>query len=74
MVLMVGPPQNIQDVSCKGNCRDNAVSGSFFHMLKTERVHYQRYQTRVEAKRDIFEYFANNHLSPVDYEMQLKSA
>ncbi len=41
-------------------------------MLKIERVHYQRYQTRVEAKRDIFEYievfynrdrlhFANNH-------------
>ena len=45
-----------QSMSRKGNCRDNAVSESFFHALKTELVHHQRYQTRAEAKQDIFEY------------------
>ena len=74
-----------QSMGRKGNCWDNAVSESFFHTLKTERVHHQHYQTRAEAKQDIFEYIevfynrerihsANNYLSPVDYEMQLKSA
>ena len=58
------------------------VSESFFHALKTELVHHQHYQTRAEAKRDIFEYIevfynrdrlhsSNNYLSPMDYEMQL---
>jgi putative transposase len=75
----------IQSMSRKGNCWDNAVSESFFHTLKTELVHHQRYQTRDEAKQDIFEYIevfynrerlhsANHYVSPVDYEMQLKSA
>jgi putative transposase len=75
----------IQSMSRKGNCWDNAVSESFFHTLKTEQVHHQSYQTRAEAKQDIFEYIevfynrerlhsANNYLSPVDYEMHLKSA
>jgi transposase InsO family protein len=73
-----------QSMSRKGNCWDNAVSESFFHTLKTELVHHQHYQTRAKAKQDIFEYIevfynrerihsANNYLSPVDYEMQLKS-
>jgi putative transposase len=74
-----------QSMSRKGNCWDNAVSESFFHTLKTELVHHQSYQTRDEAKQDIFDYIevfynrerlhsTNNYLSPVDYEMQLKSA
>jgi putative transposase len=74
-----------QSMSRKGNCWDNAVAESFFHTLKTELVHHQRYQTRAEAKQDIFEYIevfynrerlhsANNYWSPVDYEMQFKSA
>jgi len=44
-------------------------------------VHHQHYQTRAEAKQELFEYievFYNrerlHYLSPVDYEMQLKSA
>jgi putative transposase len=45
-----------QSMSRKGNCWDNAVSESFFHTLKTERVRHQRYQTRAEANQDIFEY------------------
>lgn len=40
----------------KGNCWDNAAMESFFNSLKNERVHHQRYQTREEAKQDIFDY------------------
>jgi transposase InsO family protein len=29
---------------------------SFFHTLKTEHVPHQRYQTREEARQDIFEW------------------
>jgi transposase InsO family protein len=29
---------------------------TFFHALKTELVHHRNYQTRGEAKADIFEY------------------
>jgi len=75
----------IQSMSRKGNCWDNAVAESFFHTLKTELIHHQRYPTRAEAKQDIFEYIevfynrerfhsANNYLSPVDYERQQKAA
>jgi transposase InsO family protein len=45
-----------QSMSRKDNCWDNAVSESFFHTLKTERVHHRRYQARAETKQDIFEY------------------
>lgn len=43
-------------MSRKGNCWDNAAMESFFNSLKNERVHHQRYGTREEAKRDIFDY------------------
>ncbi len=46
----------ICSMSRKGNCWDNAPSESFFHTLKTELVYHRRYQTRQEAKQDIFEY------------------
>ena len=46
----------ICSMSRKGNCWDNAPSESFFHTLKTELTHHRRYQTRVEAKQEIFEY------------------
>ena len=29
---------------------------SFFHSLKTERVHHRIYGTRAEARRDLFQY------------------
>jgi len=40
----------------KANCYDNAVTESFFHTLKVELVHRQRYPTRRLAKSSIFEY------------------
>ena len=43
-------------MSRKGNCYDNAPMESFFGSLKTERVHHRHYQTKTEAKTDIFEY------------------
>jgi len=43
-------------MSGKGNCLDNAPMESFFHTLKTERVHHRVYTTRAEARRDLFLY------------------
>ena len=40
----------------KGNCYDNAVAESFFSSLKNEIVHHRNYQTRDEARTEIFEY------------------
>jgi len=66
-------------MSRKGDCWDNAVMASFFSTLRKELVHHRRYQTREEAKRDIFDYieiFYNRqrlhsslgYLTPVEYE------
>jgi transposase InsO family protein len=43
-------------MSRKGNCWDNAAMESFFHSLKTECVYHERYLTRNEAKKSIFDY------------------
>ena len=70
-------------MSRKGDCYDNAPMESFFHTLKTERVHHQQYATRAEARRDIFAYIegfynktrrhsAIGYISPI--EMELKAA
>lgn len=74
----------LQSMSRKGNCWDNAVAESFFHTLKTEWVHHRQFETREQAKQEIFEYIevfynrerlhsSNNYLSPVDYEMLNKN-
>ena len=46
----------IPSMSGKGDCYDNAPMESFWATLKTELVHQERYQTRDEARRSIFEY------------------
>lgn len=72
-----------QSMSGKGNCYDNAFAESFFHTLKTELIYQNSYQTREEAKQDIFEYievFYNrkrrhtslDYLSPEQFEQQFK--
>ena len=69
----------IQSMSRKGNCWDNSVAESFFHTLKTELTHHERFETREQAKVAIFEYIetyynrkrmhsANDYLSPVEFE------
>ena len=45
-----------QSMSRRGNCWDNAPMESFFHTLKTERVHHRVYATRDQARRDLFGY------------------
>jgi len=67
-------------MSRRGNCYDNAVAESFFHLLKTERIRRKTYKTRQEARQDVFDYIeifynpkrrhANNGmLSPIEFEM-----
>ncbi|NOJ50969.1 IS3 family transposase, partial [Bradyrhizobium sp. WSM 1744] len=70
-------------MSRKADRYDNAPMESFFHTLKTELVHQQHYETREEARRDIFAYIegfynrkrrhsAIGYISPI--EMELKAA
>jgi putative transposase len=72
-------------MSRKGNCYDNAVAESFFGSLKRERVLHMRYQTREEARRDLFEYvevFYNQkrlhsslgYVAPAEYDARMKVA
>ncbi len=71
----------VGSMSRKGDCWDNAVAESFFHTLKVELVHRNKFRTRDEAKRKIFEYvemYYNRrrahstlgNLSPFEYERQ----
>ena len=43
-------------MSRRGNCHDNAVTESFFQLLKRERIRRRIYKTRSEAREDIFNY------------------
>jgi len=72
-------------MSRKGNCWDNAPSESFFHTLKTEMVHHEKFKTRSEAKQAIFEYievFYNRqrkhstigYIAPMEYDEAYKKA
>ena len=69
----------ICSMSGKGDCWDNACMESFFGSLKTEWVHGKKYQTKEEAKKDVFKYIevfynhkrrhaALGYLSPAAYE------
>ncbi len=46
----------VLSMSRKGNCWDNAPAESFFKTLKTELVHGTHFQSRDQAKQEIFEY------------------
>jgi len=71
----------ISSMSGVGSCFDNAVAESFFGLLKRERVNRRRYDTRAEARADVFDYierFYNRQrshsytagLSPARYDEQ----
>lgn len=45
-----------QSMSRRSNCLDNAPMESFFHTLKVELVQQRRWDTRDEARRDVFAY------------------
>jgi putative transposase len=66
-------------MSRSGDCWDNTAMESFFSTLKTERTSRRNYQSRDEARADVFDYverFYNlrrrhstlGYLSPADYE------
>ena len=70
-------------MSRRGNCWDNAVVESFFNLLKCERIRRKKYETREEARRDVFDYIEffynpqrkhvrNGMLSPIDFEQHQK--
>jgi len=71
----------VGSMSRKGDFWDNAVAESFFHTLKVELIHRNKFRTRDEAKRRIFEYvemYYNRrrahstlgNLSPFEHERQ----
>jgi transposase InsO family protein len=68
-------------MSRRGDCWDNAVAESFFSTLKLELVYESAWQTRADARADVFQYvevFYNGqrlhsslgYLSPVAFERQ----
>lgn len=72
----------IGSMSRKGNCWDNAIAESFFHTLKVELVHENKYKTREEAKSSIFRYIeqyynrtrlhsAIDYKAPIDVELAI---
>ena len=71
----------VQSMGRKGNCWDNAVAESFFHLLKTELVYHTRWEDHLDSYYDLFEYleiFYNRerlhstlgYLSPDKFEQQ----
>lgn len=68
-------------MSAKGNCYDNACVESFFHSLKVEAIHGERFTNREAVKRVVYEYIelnynrtrrhsANGYISPEAFEAQ----
>jgi putative transposase len=73
-----------QSMSRKGNCWDNAVTESFFGILKSEMVHHERFGTRKEAKDKLFDYIevfynrsrihsAADYFAPAEYEARYRA-
>jgi transposase InsO family protein len=71
-----------QSMSGNGNCYDNAITETFFSTLKKELVYLTKFETREQARREIFEYieiFYNRqrshsslgYLSPVEYRIKM---
>ncbi len=69
----------VASMSRRGNCYDNAVAESFFSTLKNELVHDRTFQTRDDARNQVFEFievFYNRqrvhqtlgYVSPVHFE------
>ncbi|MCS5592939.1 MAG: IS3 family transposase [Porticoccaceae bacterium] len=51
----------VSSMSAVGSCADNAACEGFFGMLKRERVNRRQYQTRTEARADVFDYIERFH-------------
>jgi putative transposase len=73
-----------QSMSRKGNCWDNAVTESFFGILKSEMVYHERFATRRETKDKLFDYLevfynrsrihsASDYFAPAGYEARYQA-
>ena len=51
----------ICSMSAVGSCADNASMEGFFGLLKRERINRRIYQTRAEARADVFDYIERFH-------------
>jgi putative transposase len=51
----------LSSMSAVGSCADNAAAEGFFGLLKRERVNRRQYQTRAEARADVFDYIERFH-------------
>jgi putative transposase len=71
----------LASMSRRGNCWDNAVTESFFSLMKGERIRGENYATRHEPRADIFDSIElfynpmrrhgnNDGISSVQYENQ----
>lgn len=71
-----------QSMGATGSCYDNAIIETFFHTLKVEAIHGERFETREELERTIFDYIecfyntqrkhsALGYLSPEQFEQQM---
>lgn len=71
----------VASMSRKGNCYDNAAMESFWSTLKLELVYRRTFDTRYQARTEIFDYIetfynrqrshsALDYQSPVDFELQ----
>ena len=79
---MLSKHELVCSMSGKGNCYDNACAESFFHTLKVEAIHGERFPTRDGMKLAVFEYIevdynrtrrhsANGYISPEAFEAKL---
>lgn len=73
-----------QSMGATGVCYDNAITESFFHTLKVEAIHGERFESREQLEVAIFDYIecfyntqrkhsALGYLSPDQFEQQLLS-
>jgi putative transposase len=46
----------VQSMCRKGDCWDNAVAESFFHLFKTELIYPEKLKTKEEIEKAVFEY------------------
>ena len=72
-------------MSAKGCCYDNACAESFFHSLKVEAIHGERFATRESMRQAVFEYIETDYnpvrlhsfnifQSPIEFEDNFKQS
>ena len=82
---MTGQNDDVQSMSRKGNCYDNAFIESFFRTLKVELVYTRKFKTRQEARNAIFEFIevwynrqrlhsSLDYVTPEEYEIKQLAA